>query len=67
VWPSVLKRQKYNAASCLKGETDHEWPRYGAIIVATAVWIYFSPLQTCIRATVGTGVERNAETYCSQR
>jgi len=24
----------------------------GAIIIATAMWIYFSPLQTCIRAQV---------------
>jgi hypothetical protein len=26
----------------------------GAIMIATEVWIYFSPLHTCIRATVAT-------------
>jgi hypothetical protein len=24
----------------------------GAILIATGVWIYFSPYQTCVRATV---------------
>jgi hypothetical protein len=51
----------------------------GAIIIATAMWIYFSPLQTCIRATLATlqlqgqthgldpGTLRNlAETMCSR-
>jgi hypothetical protein len=40
----------------------------GAIIIATGMWIYFSPLQTCIRASLDRGMERNiAEGYCSHR
>jgi hypothetical protein len=31
----------------------------GAIIVATAMWIYFSPFQTCIRAGMDRGMDNN--------
>jgi len=38
----------------------------GAIIIATAMWIYFSPLQTCIRAYMANGIDRDvAEGVCS--
>jgi hypothetical protein len=40
----------------------------GAIIAATAMWIYFSPLQTCIRAAVANGNSQTvAEGYCAGR
>jgi hypothetical protein len=37
-----------------------------AIIIATGMWIYFSPFHTCIRAMVATGQkEPNATVYCA--
>jgi hypothetical protein len=37
-----------------------------AIIIATAMWLYFSPFQTCVRAYVDTGGERRtAEIVCA--
>jgi hypothetical protein len=42
----------------------------GAITIATALWIYFSPFQTCVRAVMSMpqyqGVERKfAEISCA--
>jgi hypothetical protein len=40
----------------------------GAIIIATAMWIYFSPMQTCIRATVATlKMQRDFDPSIAQR
>jgi hypothetical protein len=40
----------------------------GSIIIATGMWIYFSPLQTCIRSAVATQrlSQDIATVYCSQ-
>lgn len=29
----------------------------GAVVLATLLWLYFSPYQTCVRASTATGVE----------
>ena len=40
----------------------------GAIIIAAAMWIYFSPTQMCIRAEVDRGIDRDVATIdCSKR
>jgi len=40
----------------------------GAIIIATGVWIYFSPMQTCIRATIATlQMQRDFDPSIAQR
>jgi hypothetical protein len=33
----------------------------GAIIVAMAMWIYFSPYQSCMRTAIAISKERSAE------
>ncbi|HEY5305693.1 MAG TPA: hypothetical protein VIJ52_03365 [Pseudolabrys sp.] len=40
----------------------------GAIIAATAIWIYFSPFQTCVRAYAASGIPQGgAEISCAHR
>jgi len=36
-----------------------------AILIATGVWIYFSPYQICVRATVAFYDQMMAEMSCS--
>jgi hypothetical protein len=37
-----------------------------AIILATGLWIYFSPFNRCVRAFVADGIEQNlAERHCA--
>ncbi len=37
-----------------------------AILVATCVWVYFSPYQTCVRAIVANGNEKlGAQISCA--
>jgi hypothetical protein len=39
-----------------------------AILAATAMWIYFSPYQTCVRAyTAGDMTHAQAATLCARR
>ena len=34
----------------------------GAIIIATALWIYFSPFQTCVRAQTAPWEDQGSDT-----
>ena len=37
----------------------------GAIIIATALWIYFSPLQTCVRLARANNYPEPVVSFCA--